>query len=81
MVIIDGPFESKGRMWSHLTASTRKELHEFANRLYVKQCWYHQGRSKPHYDIKAELYENAIRLGAIPVSSKELLIKIKEWYG
>lgn len=33
----------KGKLRYHMTADTRAELHEFAESIGVKRCWYHKG--------------------------------------
>lgn len=72
--------------WSHLFADTREELHEFAARLGLRRDWFQDpcvdGKPFPakpgsphaemwHYDVTAGKREQAIRLGAQPVTSRE----------
>lgn len=55
--------------WSHLTADSDDELHEFAARLGLKRA-YHQPsppHSRSHYDVTKRVRALAIRLGAIAV--------------
>src|SRR5258708_25147305 len=53
--------------WSHLTADTVEELHEFAVRkLGLKRSWFQDGRH-PHYDLTEGMRYKALRLGAQPV--------------
>ena len=55
--------------WSHLTADTDAELHEFAARLGLKRS-YHQPyprHSRSHYDVTESKRKRAIALGAIAV--------------
>ncbi len=53
--------------WSHLTADTVEELHEFAVRkLGLKRSWFRDGRH-PHYDLTEGMRYKALRLGAQPV--------------
>ncbi len=53
--------------WSHLTADTLDELHEFAVRkLGLKRSWFQDGRH-PHYDLTEGMRWKALRLGAQPV--------------
>lgn len=62
----------------HLTADSKKELHEFAEKLGLKRCWYHTAKKHPHYDVVSrENWQKAVELGAKRVSSKELFIKAK----
>lgn len=73
--------------WSHLTADTQDELHEFAARLGLKREWFQDptvtGKPFPakpgtfhaetwHYDVTASKRAAAIRLGATPVPFREL---------
>lgn len=52
------------------------ELHEFATRLGLKRSWF-QGRPKhtAHYDITPSKRTLAISLGAVEVSSRELVMR------
>lgn len=79
MVIIDTP-DANG--WSHLVATTIKELHEFAKLIGVKRCWFEniRGANQPHYDLKGEQITMAIRHGAIRVSRKDLFSFLKRTY-
>jgi hypothetical protein len=66
--------------WSHLTADTREELHEFAARLGLRRSYFQENNAKPgsfsreawHYDLTVNKRAQAIRLGAKPVTSKEM---------
>jgi len=49
------------------------ELHLFAARLGISRRAF-QG---DHYDVPAEVREEAIRLGAAPVDSRELLLRLR----
>ena len=62
----NGNTEHRSR-WSHLTADTVEELHEFAVRkLGLKRSWFRDGRH-PHYDLTEGMRYKALRLGAQPV--------------
>lgn len=81
-----GPYKSR---WSHLTADTREELHEFAARLGLRREWFQDpaapGRkpfpARPgspaaeswHYDVTAAKRAQAIRLGAQSITWREAL--------
>jgi hypothetical protein len=55
--------------WSHLTADTKDELHEFAATLGLKRRWFQdKERGLWHYDVTARKRDQAIRLGAQPIS-------------
>lgn len=62
----------------HLVADTLKELHEFAESIGLKRCWFHGLRKNhPHYDLHGDFSDIVIKNGAIVISSKEILIKSK----
>jgi hypothetical protein len=73
----DGFLEGDWGRWSgggHMQADTLEELHEMAARLGLLRAWFQSKPSKPwhdHYDLTRELREQAICLGAIPVSWRE----------
>jgi hypothetical protein len=65
--------------WSHLTADTQGELHEFAARLGLRREWFQPGRpigDNPspfwHYDVTSVKRAQPLGMGAISVSSREL---------
>lgn len=58
----------RGQRWAHLMADTLDELHAFAQRLGVLRRAFQNRTSGAHYDIPAELREQAIALGATPIS-------------
>jgi hypothetical protein len=65
--------------WSHLTADTQDEMHEFAARLGLRRSYFQPGRplgGKPspfwHYDVTAGKRAQALRLGARAVAWRDL---------
>jgi hypothetical protein len=66
--------------WSHLTADTEAELHEFAERLGLRRAWYQRqckgcrpGRCYHwHYDVTDSRRTAAIRLGARAITWREM---------
>lgn len=58
----------RGQRWAHLLADTLDELHAFASRLGVPRRSFQDRTSGAHYDIPAALREQAIALGAVPIS-------------
>lgn len=56
-------------MWSHMWADTEEELEKFAKRLGLNPKWI-QGGSLIHYDLVESKRKEAIKLGAIPLSSR-----------
>ena len=72
-VYVDDCFISYGRMkMCHMMADTDEELHTMADMVGLKRQWF-QPESKPHYDLCMSKRSEAIRQGAIPVTSKELI--------
>lgn len=72
-----GRFDSR---WSHLIADTQEELHAFATSIGLRRSWFQPGRplaGRPselwHYDVTENKRLQAIRAGAVPVSSRELV--------
>ncbi len=62
-----------GRLWAHLVSDTSyDELHAFAARLGIPRRHF-QG---DHYDIPAPVREQAIALGALPVTGRELVSRL-----
>jgi len=78
MVLIDHPKNG----YSHLVASSIDELHSFAEKINIKRCWYSnkKGKNKPHYDINENMFKEALKAGAKLVSSKEIVIFLKNNY-
>lgn len=67
--------------WSHLTADTPEELHEFAARLDLRREWFQPGRpiaGRPspfwHYDLTSKKPVQALTMGAVGASSRELAL-------
>jgi hypothetical protein len=73
-IFIDRPlWPAHGRMWSHLVSDTSfAELHAFAERLGMPR----RAFERDHYDVPADLYEPALRLGAQAIGSQELVVRI-----
>jgi len=69
-----------GRMkMSHLIADSSAELLEMADRIGVRRRWLqHAGCHTEHLDICASKRRLAIEAGAVPVSSRELGLKLVE---
>lgn len=72
-VFIDDMFSSRlgrfGRMkMSHMVGTDENELHDMAARIGVKRKWY-QG---DHYDVCKEAREKAIKLGAVPITMRQM---------
>ncbi len=74
-LLIDPPHSpGHGRLWSHLASDTSyAELHRFAQGLGIPQ----RGFDRDHYDIPSERYDAVVAAGAQPVSSRELITRLK----
>ena len=74
-LLIDPPnAPGHGRMWSHLASdSDFEELHRFAAALGIPP----RGFDRDHYDIPAERYDDVVAAGALPVTSRELIARLK----
>ncbi len=76
MILIDPPnAEGHGRLWSHVASDeSYAELHAFARELGIPE----RGFDRDHYDVPAEWYDQVITLGAVPVSSRELVRRLRD---
>jgi muramoyltetrapeptide carboxypeptidase len=74
-LLIDPPnAPGHGRLWSHLASdASYDELHRFAASLGIPP----RGFDRDHYDIPAERYDAVVAAGATPVSSRELIARLK----
>ncbi|MBB5432026.1 DUF4031 domain-containing protein [Nocardiopsis composta] len=74
-VLIDPPAwpGPRGLLFSHLAGdASLEELHAFARELGVPP----RAFERDHYDVPETLYDRAVRLGATPVSSRELVARL-----
>jgi len=76
MILIDPPLvPSRGRLWSHLASdSSYEELHAFARKLGIPD----RGFDRDHYDVPEDWYDEALAAGAVPVTSRELIIRLRD---
>jgi hypothetical protein len=76
MILIDPPLvPSRGRLWSHLASdASYEELHAFARELGIPD----RGFDGDHYDVPEDWYAEALAAGAVPVSSRELIIRLRD---
>jgi muramoyltetrapeptide carboxypeptidase len=74
-LLIDPPnVASRGMLWSHLTSDTSlDELHRFARSVGIPA----RGFDRDHYDVPAHRYESVVAAGAVPVSSRELVRRLR----
>ena len=65
--------------WCHMvTDSHSEELHGFARSLGLHRERFQEHGRLPHYDLRPEMREKALALGAEDVSSKELFRRGRE---
>jgi Protein of unknown function (DUF4031) len=70
-----GPIRYRHRRCGHLVSDrSLEELHEFARELGLRREWF-QMKSIPHYDLTGEIYDLALKRGAILVSSREIVLR------
>ena len=76
MILIDPPnAPGRGRLWSHLASDTSyDELHAFAQALGIPE----RGFDRDHYDVPAERYDDVVAAGAVPVTSRELIRRLRD---
>ena len=76
MILVDAAiWPHDGRTWAHLVSDRDyDELHEFAQRLGIPRRGFHGD----HYDVPTEWRERAIEMGAVSVSSRELLRRLRD---
>jgi hypothetical protein len=75
MILVDeARWPWRGRMWAHLVSDdSYEELHRFAAVLGLPRHIF-QG---DHYDIPTELRLRAIEQGAVPIGSRELVVRLR----
>lgn len=75
MILVDRPiWRARGRLWAHLVSDeSHAELHDFAERVGLPRRAFHHD----HYDLPAELHDDAQTLGAALVSSRELVQRLR----
>jgi hypothetical protein len=56
-----------------MTDGNLEELHAFAARLGLQRRWFQNKASGPHYDLSQNKRWQAIRLGATPVTTREMV--------
>lgn len=61
----------------HLVADFDKELHRFAKSIGLKAEWF-QNHRIPHYDLFRSKTNKALEMGAIKISTRELVKMFRE---
>ncbi len=75
-IFIDPPaWPAHGRLWSHLVSDdSLDELHRFAAHHGVPR----RGFERDHYDVPGEAYDRLVAGGAVPISSRELVARLRD---
>ena len=75
MILIDPPIvPAHGRLWSHLVSDeSYDELHVFAASIGIPA----RGFDRDHYDVPSERYDAVVAAGAVAVSSRELVARLR----
>ena len=80
MILVDAlrvySTQLKHKTWCHMVSDTsEEELHTFAARLGLKRAWFQRRpqASVAHYDLTPPRRTLAVQLGAVEVSSRELV--------
>jgi Protein of unknown function (DUF4031) len=60
--------------WSHLFSDVNDlgELHQFAQSIGLRRCWFQDKKSGPHYDVTERMRHRAIQAGACPISWRDI---------
>lgn len=57
--------------WSHLFGDNLEELHLFAEKIGLQRSWFQQDKRLPHYDVVESKRTEAIKSGAVAVTTKQ----------
>lgn len=76
MILVDeARWAWRDQLWAHLVSDVSyEELHLFATELGLPRRAFHGD----HYDLPSDYRAAAIGLGAVPVTSRELLTKLRD---
>jgi hypothetical protein len=74
-VLVDPPMWPRhGRVWAHLVSDTSlEELHAIARQAGIPA----RGFDRDHYDVPAEMIERLVELGAVQVTTRELIARLR----
>ena len=81
-VFVDNAFiDYKKKKWCHLSAQDINELHSFASKIGLKKTWFQEPPKTKycHYDVTESKRVLAVKNGAIEITTRELVKKLKEW--
>lgn len=75
VLVDDAAWWWRGDKWAHLVSDcSATELHRFANQLGIRRLAYQDD----HYDVPVAIREQAIAVGATPVSSRVLVKALRD---
>lgn len=74
-MLLDPPlWPNHGTLWAHLVSdSSLDELHDFARAAGIPD----RGFDLDHYDVPAARYDELVAMGAEPVSTRELIRRLR----
>jgi hypothetical protein len=74
LILVDLPtWPAHGRRWSHLASDTSyAELHAFAARIGLPP----RSFDGDHYDLVEDRYADALAAGAVPVTSRAIVVAL-----
>ena len=79
VILVDRLRRYPSGYWCHMvTDSSPEELHGFARRLGLRREQFQRHERLPHYDLRPNMREKALALGAEAVSSKDLFRRGRE---
>ena len=61
----------------HLFADTINELKLFAGLIGLKESWFQDNKRLPHYDLTEGMRIKAIKYGAVEMSNKDVLKRLR----
>ncbi len=75
MILVDRPtWPGHGLLWSHLASDTSiEELHAFADRIGLPR----RAFERDHYDVISDRFESVVAAGAVVVSSREIVRRLR----
>ena len=79
VILVDRLRRYPSGYWCHMvTDSSPEDLHGFARRLGLRREQFQRHERLPHYDLRPNMREKALALGAEAVSSKDLFRRGRE---
>lgn len=68
----------KFKQWCHMFADSDEELHVMATKLGLQRSWHQNKPGFSHYDLVPSKRAKAIQCGAIPLTSREIVEKVRQ---